>query len=225
MQLSLRTDDLLGYVFKQVNHFFPDGQAKPDDDVRKAYAFALERAEYCFSKVKIKGYQRNGNAYFNHLHADQYSAFLYFFANSLWKMSQHKMLCDKLIVMNRSLHGIWFSYKGHLPDIFVFDHPIGAILGNAEYSDYLVVHQNVTVNTGAYQEGGRVTPALGSWLFLAAGAKIIGDETVGNRVSIGVDACVYKKSVPDDTLVYRDATGAICEKRHRCIAEDYFYTE
>ena len=42
---------------------------------------------------------------------------------------------------------MWCSYKNNLPDIFVFMHHVGTVLGNANYSDYLVALHNVTVNT------------------------------------------------------------------------------
>lgn len=60
-----------------------------------------------------------------------HSAFLYFYANSIWKLGNDTTLSDKLIVLNRALLGMWCSYKNHLPNIFVFGHPVGTVLGNA----------------------------------------------------------------------------------------------
>ena len=114
---------------------------------RGAFNLALERLEYCFSHISTKGYQENGQARFYHLHMDQYSAFLYYYSNSIWKLEGNTAFADKLILLNRALSGMWFSYKNNLPDIFLFMHPVGTVLGNANYSDYLVVLQDVTVNT------------------------------------------------------------------------------
>ena len=82
---------------------------------------------------------------------------------------------------------------------------MGTVLGNAVYANYLVVQQGATVNTGS-SEG---TPQLGEYLYLGAGAKIIGDMTIGHDVNIGVDACVYKKDVQDNITVYKDENGSI----------------
>ena len=90
------------------------------------------------------------------------------------------------------MNGCWFSYKALLPDIFFLDHPVGTVLGNAKYSDFLVVTQNVTVETN-YDEIGNSAPYLGKGLFLSAGAKIIGNKPVGDRVSLGVDTVVFNK--------------------------------
>ena len=61
--------------------------------------------------------------------------------------------------------------------------------GKCGYEDYLIVLQNVTVNTG-----GDEPPHLGKRLILFAGAKIIGNQPVGDNVTIGVDAVVHKKT-------------------------------
>lgn len=60
---------------------------------------------------------------------DQYSAFLYLYANSVWRLGGNKILADKLVLLNRALSGMWCSYKNNLPDIFVFGHAVGTVLG------------------------------------------------------------------------------------------------
>ena len=111
-----------------------------------------------------------------------------------------------LMYLNRSLHGIFISYKCKLPDHFYLSHPVGTVLGNAEYGDFLVVHQNVTVNTG--NENGKVLK-IGKGAFLSAGCSIIGNEEVGDYVSIGVNAMVFKKVIPNDSVV-KAKNGDLC---------------
>lgn len=65
----------------------------------------------------------------------------------------------------------------------------------------MVVLQNVTINTGIDEKGKETLPRLGKGLFMGAGAKIIGNKKVGDRVSISVDAIVYNKEIPDDSVV------------------------
>lgn len=187
---------------------------------------ALERLEFCFKHIVVPGYNKNNMPYFYHLHSDQYCTFLYYLANSLWKLSGNKPLCDKLILLNRSLHGIWISYKGELPAVFLLSHPLGSVLGNASYSDFLVVAQNVTVNT-ASDAAGNKKPVLGKGLYLSVGAKIIGDQPIGDRVTIGVDTCVYKREIPADHIVYRDENGIFKSqpRKKMCAAQNYFNVE
>lgn len=182
----------------------------------------LDRVQYCFSHIKLSSYNNNGCIFFNHLHSDQYSQFLYYLSNSIYKLDYDTRISDKLICLNKALHGIWFSYKGNLPDIFLLSHPVGTVLGNAKYSDYLFVQQNVTVNTGSLPNE---FPILGKGLYLSAGAKIIGDGRIGDCVSVSVDTVVYKKDIPDNTLVYRDENGKIITKSHQCLSYEYFIVD
>lgn len=173
----------------------------------------------------LTGYRNeNKESTFSHMHSDQYSQFLYFLSNSLWKLSNNKPICDKLIALNKLLNGMFYSYKCKLPDLFLFAHPVGTIIGNASYSDGLVIFQNVTINTDS-DEDGNPAPKLGKGLFLGAGAKIIGNKPIGDRVSIGVDALVHKTAIPSDSVVYRDANGSIKiskRKKENCMAQYYF---
>lgn len=104
---------------------------------------------------------------------------------------ENKVVCDKVIYLNRVLNNFFVSYKGKMPDIFFFAHPIGSIIGNADYSNYLVISQGVTINTD-HDEDGNPAPKLGKGLFLGAGAKIIGNKQIGDRVSVGVDTLIHR---------------------------------
>lgn len=225
MILSMPRADLLEYIARQGEHLFPDGTRFDGDDVRSAFALALDRTEHSIRTVTLPGYHNEaGEATFSHLHADQYAQLLYFFGNSLWRLSQNRPVCDKLLAMNRALFSLFISYKCPLPEHFVLGHPIGTILGNAVYGDFLVVFQGVTVNTDK-DAAGNPAPRLGKGLFLGAHAKIIGSQPVGDRVSVGVDAMVLQQAVPDDSVVLASAgEGTVIRprKKPRCMAQNYF---
>lgn len=225
MIMALQTNELKAYVGAQLEHFFPDDRRFVGGDVDRAMSLALERTEYCFQHITLPAFRgEGGQTIFFHTHSDQYSQFLFFLSNSLWKLSENQPLCGKLIGLNKALNGMFYSYKGGLPDIFLFAHPVGTIIGNAAYSDFLVIFQNVTINTDQ-DENGNPAPKLGKGLFLGAGAMIIGNKPVGDRVSIGVGATVYNTAVPDDSVVIRDASGAVAvnpRKKPQCMAQRYF---
>lgn len=201
--LSLSQSRLFDYVRKQTRHFFPDQYRLGGDDVASAFRLALERTEECLNVISYRGYHDSkGNTTFSHLHADQYATFLYFFSNSLWRLSENKPLCDKLLQLNRILFSLFISYKCNLPDHFWLAHPIGSILGNAVYHDFLVVFQGVTINSGDIDAEGRlIPPVLGKGLFLGAHSSIIGNKPVGNYVTIGAGAMVFRQTIPDNSLV------------------------
>lgn len=224
MILSLSSQDLLSYISRQAEHLFPDGVSFVGNDIKSAFSLGLERLENSIKTVTLPGYHNEkGIPTFSHMHADQYAQLLYFFGNSLWKTSQNRLVCDKLLAMNRVLHSLFISYKCNLPDHFVLGHPIGTILGNADYNDFLVVFQGVTVNT-SQDSFGKPAPHLGKGLFLGAHSKIIGAQTVGDRVSIGVNAMLYERDVPEDSVVLLVNGDVLIRprKKETCKAQDYF---
>ena len=101
MILSLSTQELYEYINGQVEMYFPDKSMVKGD--RRSFDLALERLEYCFKHISLKDYQKNGVVQFYHLHMDQYSTFLYYYANSIWKNGGSKIFADKLVLLNRAL--------------------------------------------------------------------------------------------------------------------------
>lgn len=227
MITTLSSSDLKYYVASQLESFFPDQYKFSGNDIEVAMKLALERTEFCFKHITLPHFSDKEGTHFSHLHSDQYSQFLFFLSNSLWKTSENKPICDKLIFLNKMLNGMFYSYKALLPDIFLFGHPVGTIIGNAEYSDFLVIFQNVTINTD-YDELGNAAPKLGKGLFLGAGAKIIGNQPIGDRVSIGVDTLIHNTPIDSDSVAIRNKFGEIVinkRKKSTCMAQQYFNVE
>lgn len=224
MELSIPKSELQEYVRRQANYMFPDKVDLKGKEVSIAFDEALQRLEYCFKHITFPTYcDESGQTHFSHYHADQYAQFLAYFAHSLWRDSQNRPACDKLLYLNRSLNSIFISYKCKIPDIYFLGHPIGTVIGNADYSDFLVVFQNVTINTAGDEN--QLLPKIGKGVFLGAGAKIIGDKPIGDGVSIGVDAFVYNQAIPDNKVVVRNADGCIeinDRKHSSCFAQNYF---
>lgn len=216
MNCSLAPSDLQEYVLCQMQNFFPDRcSCKNEPCFLSAFDMALERTEKCFSHIAVQGYSKNGTPFFNHLHMDQYGTFLYFLANSIYKiLGENNWISDKLILLNRTLLGCWVSYKCELPDIFWLDHPVGTVLGNATYSDYLIVLQNVTVQTGDTR--------IGEYVTLSAGATLIGNCSIENEVSIGAGVVLRNSIVPQEHIVFcKDGVNHL-QKSKTCIAKNYF---
>lgn len=229
MEISLNKADLKIYLKNQLEYHFPDGLTQRyfgGGDVDFAFEEALCRLEHCFKYVVLPAYSdERGQTFFSHLHSDQYAQFLYYFMNSLWKRSQNRIICDKTMLLLRELNSIFMTYKCEMPDIFLFQHTVGTVIGNAQYSDYLLILQNVTINTGVEKERFG-TLKLGKGVSLLPGAKIISDEPIGDRVNIGVDAVVYKTAIESDKSVIRDRNGKIVVMDSNfCMAANHFRGE
>lgn len=223
MICSLDKEELLDYVVKQLNNFFPDNNVVCKDEIRKSYYVALERLEYCFTPIRISGYKKDNEVYFNHLHSDQYTQFLYFLSNQIWIDGGDEIICSKIVNLIRIISGMFVTYKCKLPKIFIFYHAVGSVIGNADYSDYLVIFQNVTINT-SNDEKGNPAPKIGKGVFLGTGAKIIGNKSIGDRVSIGANACVYDREISSDSVVTNENNQITVRKRKKkdCLVQKFF---
>ena len=158
MNISINKIELLDYTLSQVHNLFPDRSEYVKKELLNSFELSLKRLEFCFSKVKNKYFFVDGEVYFNHLHGDQYSMFLYFFSNTLYNDKIYITLCEKLVLLNKMLFGVDVFYEIKLPDIFLFVHPLGTVIGRGEFNDYLVVYQGCSIgaNKDVYPILGRV---------------------------------------------------------------------
>lgn len=75
------------------------------------------------------------------------------------------------------------------------DHGIGVVIGEtAIVGDFCLIYQGVTLG-GTGKESGKRHPTVGSHVVLGAGAKVLGNITLGDYARIGAGAVVLR-SVP-----------------------------
>lgn len=196
MQLSLSPQRLEAYVLDLVRHHFPDGYT-PAYSLAPLLERTLQRVEHCFSHVHLKYYREADEVLFNHLNGDHFASFLYFLGNTVWQETRDTELPTRLFYLNKVMHGLDLFYSVTMPDIFLLVHPLGSVLGNASYGDYLVVYQNVTV--GADEAG--IYPSFGSGTALYAKSTIIGECNLGDNVVLGSNAFILNTDVPAGSLV------------------------
>ena len=80
------------------------------------------------------------------------------------------------------------------------DHGMGVVIGEtAVIGDNCTIYQNATLG-GTGKERNKRHPTLLDNVVVGAGAKVLGNITVGNNVKIGANAVVLK-DVPDDCTV------------------------
>lgn len=204
MNLSLTFDDLIKYVYRQMNNLFPDDNGIKLSECKKEFSITIERLEYCFKNIKHNNYSNNEATYFNHLHSDQYTMFLWFLSNTIWNRNNDIDICNKLFYMNKSLNGFSCMYDTELPEIFLLLHTVGTVLGKAKYSNYFISTQGCTI--GAHKS---IYPIIGEHVSLLPNSSIIGDSFIGNNVSVGINATVYNTNIEDNTVIFVDDSGKI----------------
>ena len=104
---------------------------------------AVERARFCFERIRHPAFRDDDAVYFDHLHGDQYTAFLYYASNSA-HVAGDEPLAKKLFLLNKTLSGFFCQYDTLLPPVMWLNHPLGTVIGRGTYGNYLLVTQNVT---------------------------------------------------------------------------------
>ncbi len=210
MNMSLSKHELLDFVVTHLKTFFPDKNKIAKGELETHLDFILQRVEYCFSKVNNKYFKECGNVIFNHLHADQYAMFLYFAANTLHKKNADKILCTKMCQLNKYLHGIDVFYETELPDIFLFVHPLGTVLGRANYANYFLVYQRCGIgsNHGIY-------PTLEEYVSLHPGASVIGNCVIESNCKISADSLIMDRSLEKDSVYIGNTLSYVIKKSQK----------
>ncbi len=199
MKFSLESGDLSRYVAAQLNNIFPDSQSVSPEWVGAFMPECLERLRRCFENIRQKYFWDEQGPTFNHLNADHYAMFLYLLGNAVYKKEGDVSSAEKLYCLNKALHGLDAFYSIELPEVFMFVHPLGTVLGKAEYGGYFAAYQNCTV--GSNEDG--VYPRFGEGVILYCNASVIGDCRIGDNVVIGANAALLNDDVESDHV----ATG------------------
>jgi serine O-acetyltransferase len=219
MNISLTSEELQAYTSNQLNNFFPDKNVVKLKDYANIADIALDRLNFCFNKIKFNRYNKDGETIFNHLYTDQYLVYLWFLSNTIFKETGNDEVASKLYYLNKALHGFDCMYDTALPEIFMVIHGSGTMLGKASYSNYFLALQGCTIGSqmGKY-------PVMGEGVALTAHSSIIGDCTIGNKVSISAYTNIYQTNIPDNHIVFRNKSGEIVIKESdKSYSQIYFY--
>ena len=86
------------------------------------------------------------------------------------------------------------------PGVFI-DHGEGVVIGEtAEVGEGTVLYQGCTLG-GTGKETGKRHPTVGRYCVISAGAKVLGNITIGDFAKIGAGAVVLKSVPPHATAV------------------------
>jgi serine O-acetyltransferase len=81
------------------------------------------------------------------------------------------------------------------------DHGMGVVIGEtAIVGDYALIYQGVTLG-GTGKEIGKRHPSLGKHVVVGAGAKVLGNIQIGDRVRIGAGSVILRDVPSDHTSV------------------------
>ena len=208
MQMELSPAELNRLVAKQLDHLFIFNADSESLALTTGIETALAKCETCFSATTNKYYHRNGKPNFNPFHSGQYSIFLYFLSRVVFIADpEMRSLADRIYYLNKALNGLDLFYEVEMPDIFFLEHPVGSVLGRAQYGSHFSFLQNCTVgnNKGIF-------PILGKNIQMMSGSKILGHCTLGDNVIVSANTYIKDTDIPQNSLVFGSSPNLTIKK-------------
>jgi serine O-acetyltransferase len=220
MITTLSRGELVDYTSRQLDTFFPDG-ATTGNEIARAITDTLDRCEHCFEGQRRRWFLKDGRAQFDHLYTDQYAVYLYYLSNTIFRTNGDLRVATKIYALNKALHSWDAFYEIDLPDIFAVQHPVGTVLGRAQYGNYLFLYQGCCVGVGV--DGN--APVLGEGTILFDGSSVIGGCVLGNNVWISAGTLLHDTTVPPNSIVYGRYPNIEIKPTRRSVILDAFNIE
>ncbi|MDO8684036.1 MAG: serine O-acetyltransferase [Armatimonadota bacterium] len=137
-------------------------------------------------------------------YAGLWAIFYHRIAHRLWRAKYapgSKFFARVISQWSRFLTGIEIHPGANIGKGFFIDHGMGVVIGEtAEIGEDVLMYHGVTLG-GVSLEKRKRHPTIGSNVVIAAGAKILGAITIGDRSKVGANAVVLKDVPPDSTVV------------------------
>lgn len=132
-----------------------------------------------------------------------HAMFMFRIYHFLWKNLHLKLIARFLSQVARFLTGIEIHPGATIGKRFFIDHGMGVVIGETTIiGDDCSLYQGVTlggVGTGEHKV--KRHPTLKNNVMVSAGAKVIGDVTIGDNSIIGASSVVLKDVPPNCTVI------------------------
>lgn len=185
-------------VIKQLGNFWSDID---EEIIQTSIQNALISIEQCFSGLPNKQFYDGKEVVFSPYFSIHWMIFLYRLSNILYKIRGGTVAADQVYYLNKIMHSVDWFYATELPIHFLCEHPLGSVLGRAEYGDHFFVYQGTTV--GGNRSNGLLSyPTIGDNVILFANATVLGDTRIGNNVVISANTYLINEKIPDNCIVF-----------------------
>ncbi len=149
----------------------------------------------------------------------QWMNFLYRVCHVIYK-NGGGVTADQVYYLNKIMHSIDWFYAIDLPVHFHCEHPLGSVLGRANYGDYFFIYQGTTV--GGNRKNGKLQyPVIGDNVILYANATVLGNTHIGNNVVVAADTFLMDEIIPDNCLVFGHSPNIIVKNKSEIEIKEY----
>ncbi len=148
----------------------------------------------------------------------QWMNFLYRMSHALYRVGG--TAADQVYYLNKIMHSVDWYYAIDLPIHFHCEHPLGSVLGRANYGDYFFVYQGTTVG-GNRSKGILSYPNIGNNVIMFANSTVLGNSTIGNNVVISAGTQIINEIIPDNCLVFGKSPDLIVKLKKEKEIKEY----
>ena len=143
------------------------------------------------------------------------------YTNYLYWLSRFEDVASMVYGLNKMLHAVDLFYAIKLPEIWSCEHPLGAVMGRAEYGNGFFFYQGCTV--GGNRHNGIVSyPTIGNNVKMYSNSKILGDSHIGNNVIVAANAYVINDTIPDNCIVFGQSPNLTIKRQSISKPYNYF---
>jgi len=220
--MNCSSKELSDLLLLQLRNYWTDID---ENRIVSAVDSAIEAIEKNYTGLPNKRYYNDGQVVFSPYISVQWMNFLYRVSRALYMKYGYCDSADQVYYLNKIMHSVDWFYAIDLPEHFLCEHPLGTILGRAEYGDHLFVYQGVTVG-GNRKNGVLQYPKIGENVMLYANATVLGDCRIGNNVIVSADTYLINEEIPDNSIVFGHSPNiSIVDKSEESIKEytDYIW--
>lgn len=208
--------DLIQLVNRQINNFWA---VDITDSIESVLDKTLMRIQQDFQAVNNKYIYNDDNSLLRPIHSVSWSIFLYFLSHELYKHGEES--ADYVYYLNKIMHSNDWFYAADIPTHFWAEHPLGSVLGRAQYGDFLMIYQGCTI--GGNQKGSELYyPKLGHHFMMFANSTVLGNSKIGNWVILSAGTYVKDEIIPDNCIVFGRSPHIVIKKRTHVEMEEIF---
>lgn len=113
----------------------------------------------------------------------------------------------------------WF-YAISLPEVFFAEHPLGSVMGKADYGNQFFFYQGCTVGGNRNREGKLYYPVIGENVLMYSNSSVLGDAVIGNNVIVSAGTIIVGENIPDNSIIFGRSPNLIIKKKDKKEIQD-----
>jgi serine O-acetyltransferase len=173
---------------------------------------SMQVSERRFSRIKTKYFvnTKNGNARFSATHYSGHALVLYQIARECF-LSKRSDLAERIYFLNIATTTSDLHYEIDLPLRTGCDHPLGTVIGRADFSreSKLFFNQQCTIGGNFDLQGHPKYPKVDGLLFLHPKSSLVGENHCSGIVILANSTYVKNLGAVQDCLIFGESPNLI----------------